>query len=127
MNEVEGEPNTARTVIATGVDAAPYLKALVGMAKQKWPDLQVRVIPIRNEFFGETITVSGLVTGGDLIKQLSGLPLERLILPANMLRQEGDLFLDDVSVAQVETALNAAVTFVNETDGAALLAALMNE
>ena len=127
LDALEGEPNTARTVIASGVDAAPYLKALVGMAKQKWPQLQVRVVPIRNDFFGETITVSGLVTGGDLIHQLQGLPMERLILPANMLRQEGDLFLDDVSVEDVKTALNTAVVFVNETDGAALLAALMNE
>ena len=127
LDEVEGEPNTARTVIASGVDAAPYLKALVGMAKQKWPSLQVRVVPIRNDFFGESITVSGLVTGGDLIKQLGGLPMERLILPANMLRQEGDLFLDDVSVEDVKTALNTAVIFVNETDGAALLAALMTD
>lgn len=127
LDEVEGEPDTARTVIASGVDAAPYLKALVGMAKQKWPQLQVRVVPIRNDFFGETITVSGLVTGGDLINQLQGLPMERLILPANMLRQEGDLFLDDVSVEEVKTALNTAVTFVNETDGAALLAALMTD
>ena len=127
LDEVEGEPDTARTVIASGVDAAPYLKALVGMAKQKWPQLQVRVVPIRNDFFGETITVSGLVTGGDLIEQLQGLPMERLILPANMLRQEGDLFLDDVSVEDVKTALNTAVVFVNETDGAALLAALMTD
>ena len=127
VEAAKGTPSDRRTVIATGVDAAPYLKALVGLAKQKWPALQVRVVPIRNDFFGETITVSGLVTGGDLIKQLSGLPMERLILPANMLRQEGDLFLDDVSVEDVKTALHTAVEFVNETDGAALVAALMNE
>jgi NifB/MoaA-like Fe-S oxidoreductase len=116
-----------RTVIATGVDAAPYLKALVGMAKQKWPDLQARVIPIRNDFFGESITVSGLVTGGDLIAQLSGLPIERLILPLNMLRQEGDLFLDDVSVDEVEKALNTKVILVQETDAYALLSALITD
>lgn len=116
-----------RTVIATGVDAAPYLKALVALAKRKWPDLQVRVVPIRNDFFGETITVSGLVTGGDLMKQLADLPIERLILPLNMLRQEGDLFLDDVSVAQVEQALGAKVTCVQETDAQALVAALIRE
>ena len=116
-----------RTVIATGADAAPYLKALVALAKRKWPDLQVRVVPIRNDFFGETITVSGLVTGGDLIKQLADLPIERLILPINMLRQEGDLFLDDVSVAQVEQALGAKVTCVQETDAQALVAALIRE
>ena len=116
-----------RTVIATGVDAAPYLKALVGLAKQKWPNLQARVIPIRNDFFGETITVSGLVTGGDLIRQLSGLPLERLILPLNMLRQEGDLFLDDVSVDDVKKALGTEVIFVQETDAYALLSALITD
>ena len=116
-----------RTVIATGVDAAPYLKALVRLAKEKWPALQVRVVPIRNDFFGESITVSGLVTGGDLIRQLQGLPFERLILPYNMLRQEGDLFLDDVSVEDVEQALGVTVTFVTETDADALLEALIND
>lgn len=118
---------TKRTVIATGVDAAPYLKALVALAKQKWPALQVRVVPIRNDFFGETITVSGLVTGGDLIKQLAEMPTERLILPLNMLRQEGDLFLDDVSVEDVEKALGAKITCVQETDASALLSALITE
>ena len=116
-----------RTIVATGVDAAPYLKALVALAKQKWPALQVRVVPIRNDFFGETITVSGLVTGGDLIKQLAEMPAQRLILPLNMLRQEGDLFLDDVSVDEVEQALHTKVTFVQETDAYALLSALMND
>ena len=116
-----------RTVVASGVDAAPYLKALVALAKQKWPTLQARVVAIRNDFFGESITVSGLVTGGDLIKQLSGLPIERLILPLNMLRQEGDLFLDDVSVEDVKTALGAEVIFVPETDANALLSALITE
>ena len=116
-----------RTVVATGVDAAPYLKALVALAKQKWPALQVRVVPIRNDFFGETITVSGLVTGGDLIKQLAEMPAQRLILPLNMLRQEGDLFLDDVSVDEVAEALHTKVTFVQETDAYALLEALITD
>ena len=115
------------TVIATGVDAAPYLRALVDLARRKWPDLQVQVVPIRNEFFGESITVSGLVTGGDLMKQLAGVPMERLLLPLNMLRQEGDLFLDDVSVEQVEQALGAEVIFVPETDADALLSALITD
>ena len=114
-----------RTVIATGVDAAPYLKALAALAKAKWPSLQVKVIPIRNDFFGETITVSGLVTGGDLMKQLAAVPMDRLVLPMNMLRQEGDLFLDDVSVEELQAALGVPVTFVPETDAAALLDALM--
>ena len=104
-----------------------YRKALMALAKEKWPALQVRVVPIRNDFFGESITVSGLVTGGDLIAQLSGLPIERLILPLNMLRQEGDLFLDDVSVEDVKEALGAEVIFVPETDADALLKALITD
>ena len=103
------------------------VKALVALVKQKWPALQVRVVPIRNDFFGETITVSGLVTGGDLIKQLADLPMERLILPMNMLRQEGDLVLDDVSVEDVKKALGAEVVFVPETDADALLSALITD
>ena len=87
----------------------------------------MQVVPIRNEFFGESITVSGLVTGGDLMKQLAGVPMERLLLPLNMLRQEGDLFLDDVSVEQVEQALGAEVIFVPETDADALLSALITD
>ena len=117
---------TDRLVIATGVDAAPYLQELADYAMQKWPAVQLQVVPIRNEFFGESITVSGLVTGGDLIKQLQGVPMDRLLLPANMLRQEGDLFLDDVSVEQVEEALGVRITFIQETDGEALFEALFD-
>lgn len=120
-------PVGKRTVIATGVDAAPYLKALVALARAKWPQLQVRVVPIRNDFFGETITVSGLVTGGDLIKQLAEMPMDRLVLPANMLRQEGDLFLDDVHIDDVRAALGVPVTAVVETDAYALLSALITD
>ena len=115
------------TVIATGVDAAPYLRALVGLARRRWPTLQVQVVPIRNDFFGESITVSGLVTGGDLMKQLAAVPMDRLVLPMNMLRQEGDLFLDDVSVEDVKAALGAEVILVHETDAYALLSALITD
>ena len=117
---------TDRLVMATGVDAAPYLQELADYAMQKWPAVQLQVVAIRNEFFGESITVSGLVTGGDLIKQLRDVPMDRLILPANMLRQEGDLFLDDVSLEQVKEALGVPVTVIQETDGAALFDALFD-
>ena len=115
---------TDRLVIATGVDAAPYLQELADYAMDKWPAVQLQVVPIRNDFFGESITVSGLITGGDLMAQLTDVPMDRLLLPANMLRQEGDLFLDDVSVEQVEQTLGVPITFINETDGAALFDAL---
>ena len=94
------------------------------VARRKWPQLQVQVIAIRNDFFGELITVSGLVTGGDLLRQLEGVPMDRLLLPANMLRQQEDRFLDDVTPQQVEERLGVSVCLVPETDGAALLDAL---
>lgn len=117
---------TNRLVIATGVDAAPYLQALADYAMAKWPAVQLQVVAIKNEFFGESITVSGLITGGDLIKQLQGVPMDRLLLPQNMLRQEGDLFLDDVSVEQVREALGVPMTFIQETSGEDLFDALFD-
>ena len=117
---------TDRLVIATGVDAAPYLQALADYAMAKWPAVQLQVVAIKNEFFGESITVSGLITGGDLIKQLQGVPMDRLLLPQNMLRQEGDLFLDDVSVEQVREALGVPITFIQETSGEDLFDALFD-
>lgn len=125
MVDATGTPDGKRLVLASGVAAAPYIRCLVEEAKAKWPALHATVIPIKNEFFGENITVSGLVTGQDLIKQLSGVPMDRLLLPANMLRQKGDMFLDDVAPAELSRALGVPVEFVNETDGGALLSALL--
>ncbi len=112
-------------VLATGVAAAPFLRELVEAAQRRIPALDAEVIAIRNDFFGEKITVSGLVTGGDLMRQLSGVPMTRLLLPRNMLRQEGDCFLDDVTLDEVERTLEVPVTLVPETDGAALFSALI--
>ena len=87
---------------------------------ERFPRLTVRVYPIRNDFFGGSVTVSGLVTGGDIIKQLKGKPIgETLIIPANMLRAEGDLFLDGVSLSELSQALCVPIT-VNARGGAAL-------
>ncbi len=125
LADYDGQPDGRRVVIATGVDAAPYLRELVTEATDAFPSLQAAVIAIRNDFFGDTITVSGLVTGGDLINQMRDMPCERLLIPANMLRAEGDMFLDDVSWQQVADTLGVTVTIVNETDGEGLLVALM--
>ncbi len=119
-------PTDQSVVIATGVAAQPHLESLMEMARRKWPQLQVEVVAIRNDFFGELITVSGLVTGGDLMRQLEGVPMDRLLLPANMLRQQEDCFLDDVTPQQVEEHLGVTIRLVPETDGDALLDALLD-
>ena len=106
--------------IATGVSAAPLLGKLVERS-----GLSGRVYPIVNHFFGETITVAGLITGQDLIAQLRGKPLgERLLISANMLRAGEQVFLDDVTVADVERELGVSVTPVPQ-DGYDLLDAML--
>ena len=110
--------------IATGVSAAPFLRKLVDMAKEKCGKIEGEVYAIRNIFFGETITVAGLVTGTDLIEQLKQVPLgQRLLIPASMLRSGEQVFLDDVSVEEVEHALGVRVVCVGQ-DGYELLDAM---
>lgn len=122
----EETQNTTPFTIATGVSAAPFLREMVDMARQTWDNVKGTVYAIRNTFFGETIVVSGLVTGGDLIAQLKDRPLEkRLLIPANMLRSGERVFLDDVTVDDVERALNVQVTVVGQ-DGYELCDAMFD-
>ena len=117
-------PRGSRMILATGVAAAPLMKAMVDEATKKWHNLQVEVAPIINRFFGETITVAGLVTGGDLIGQLRGKRADILLIPDAMLRHEKDRFLDDVTPQDVERALNVRLEAV-PVDGDALVEALL--
>ena len=110
--------------IATGVSAAPFLARLVDMARAKCGTINGKVQAIRNDFFGHTITVAGLVTGRDLIAQLKGKDLgQRLLIPANMLRAGERVFLDDVSLDDVERELSIPAIPVAQ-DGYELLDAI---
>ena len=113
--------------ITTGVAAAPFIERLVDEAKKKFPTLRGEVIAVVNDFFGHSITVSGLVTGQDIIKQLSGRELgARVIIPANMLRHGEGVFLDDVTLEQLSDALHRPVV-VSETDGYSLVDTLFSK
>lgn len=107
-----------RLTVATGQLAYSTLQDFAGQLMEAYPGLEIRVYAIRNDFFGETITVAGLVTGQDLIaqlkeKQAAGEALgETLLIPANMLRSGEAVFLDDVTVQEVEQALGLSVTAV---------------
>ena len=120
-----------RTVtVATGRLAAPLLQELAAELMAQFAGLQINVIPIRNDFFGETITVSGLVTGQDLIKQLkeqkeSGLELGDILIPSNMLRTGEMVFLDDVTTADVEKELGVRVV-INGPEGKDFVEAVIN-
>ncbi len=113
--------------LATGVSAAPFMEMLYGKAKEKFPSLDGRIYAIVNDFFGHTIDVAGLVTGGDLIRQLKGRPLgEKLLIPQNMLRHGEGVFLDDVTLDDVERELGVKVRPV-EQDGGNLFSAMTTD
>ena len=118
-------PSTPRKVTCvTGVAAFPLLKATVDKAASIWHNLECEVVKIENNFFGEKITVAGLITGQDIIAQLKGKPLgDYLLIPSNMLRFERDLFLDDVSVEELERQLGVTVK-ITEPDGYSFICSL---
>jgi len=108
---------------ATGMAAAPFLGEMAELVKSKWGGVQYDIIPVENRFFGRTVTVAGLVTGRDLIARLGGLDLgERILIPRSMLRHEGDLFLDSLSLAEVGEALGRPLLPI--PDGGAFVRAL---
>ena len=99
----------------------------MGQLAEKYPHVCVHVYPIRNDFFGEMITVSGLLTGQDLKKQLSEEPLgEKLLLPCNMVRSEEQDFLDDVTVEELEKTLQVPIDIV-KSSGMDLLDAILGD
>lgn len=110
--------------IATGRLVGPILDGLVREITEVFPQVRADVVPITNHFFGELITVSGLITGQDLTAQLAGRDLgEELLLPANMLRSGENVFLDDMTVEQVEETLQIKTVIV-ESDGRSFVEAV---
>jgi putative radical SAM enzyme (TIGR03279 family) len=112
--------------IATGVITYPFICELVDRLNQKYPNLSVRIYPITNYFFGEKITVSGLMTGQDLLGQLKHKELgSRLLLPQNAFRDNDTILLDDMYVEDLEKELNIPITIV-ENSGKEFIKAILN-
>ena len=102
--------------LATGKLAYPYLKKMCEIVENMVRGLKINVYAITNEFFGENITVSGLLTGQDIIDQMKEKEIgERLLLPINVLRSGEDVFLDDIRVQDVEKALQVKVDIVKSS------------
>ena len=121
----DGKPHYAS--IACGVSVAPYMERLVDLAREHYGDFNFNVFPIVNDFFGNSVNVSGLITGKDLINQLKGKDLgEFLLISQNMIRREERDFLDDVKMEDAEKELGVSVHAV-EQDGFALLDAMCGE
>lgn len=125
LEDWEDEGLSRRVSLATGEAAAPFLREEIAKIKKRFPGLDCTVYEIRNEYFGEHITVAGLVTATDLIRQLKGKDLgEELLIPGVMLRHEQDKFLDDQTVEDVQRALGVSVRTV-DNDGTQFLLALL--
>lgn len=102
--------------VATGRLAYPFILDMAEKMMKKFECLNIHVYAINNEFFGERITVSGLLTGQDIMKQLQGKELgERLLLPQNVLRSGEDYFLDDVTVGEMEKTLQVRIDIVKSS------------
>ncbi|MCI8418185.1 MAG: DUF512 domain-containing protein [Lachnospiraceae bacterium] len=121
----DGRAEGARRLsIATGLLAAPYLAKHMERIREQFPYIEVQVIPVRNAFFGEQITVAGLLTGQDLAAQLRDRDLgEELLLSQHLLRRGEDVFLDDMTVEQLQKTLQVPITIV-KSDGKALVRAV---
>ena len=121
LEEAKKNPETKhysaqRVTLATGKLAAPLLMELAEAFMEAYPQYEVVVAPIRNDFFGERITVSGLITAQDLVAQLKDKDLGgRLLLPTNMLRMGEDVFLDDWTLDEVEKALQVHIDIVKSS------------
>ena len=123
----ENARETKRTVsVATGLAAYSFLKELAERVMNSVKGLKINVYPIKNEFFGENITVAGLLTGCDVAAQLAGRELgEQLLLPRVMLRSDGDLFLDGMTPEELSERLGGIQIAFTENDGGELFDRLL--
>ena len=126
LREKKGDEREREVSLATGKLAYPYLKEFAEQIQEKFPKTAIHLYCIRNDFFGEKITVSGLITGQDLKAQLAGQKLgDKLLLPCNMLRSGEEVFLDDMTVTDLKDALQVEIDIV-KSSGADLLNAILN-
>ena len=116
LSAVTGDERQREISLATGRLMYPYIGKILEEIRKKFPNITTHLYAIRNDFFGERITVSGLITGQDLTGQLKGQPLgERLLLPCNMLKIGEPVFLDDFTLEEVENSLQVRTDIVKSS------------
>ncbi len=122
-----GDERKRKVSIATGALAAPLLKEETERIRKKYPNVEIQVYPILNDFFGRRITVAGLLTGQDLERQLENQELgEVLLLTEHMMKNGERIFLDDMTVEELSGSLQVPIIIV-ESDGKALLEAVLGD
>ena len=119
--EAAGLPPHRCISVCTGVAAYPTIRSLAARLEAETEGLEIHVYEIINHFFGETITVAGLLTGKDMAEQLTGQQLgEELLIPENTLRADEAMFLDDMTPDQLSATLGVPVTPARN-DGSSLV------
>lgn len=125
VEEIAPDDKKRSVSIATGVAAGRIIADLIEIAKEKWHNLRCEVFSIENDFFGHGVTVAGLVTGQDMLAQLKGKDLgDKLLIPSVMLRSGTEIFLDDMTVPQLQEQLGVEIITTNG-DGNELLEAIL--
>lgn len=124
--DLEVSKKSTSVTLATGTLAYSFIKKVCSEISEFLPNTKLNPKAIVNKFFGETITVAGLVTGGDLIEQLKDDTSDSIMIPSSMLRQDSDVFLDDIRINDIEMALNKKV-HVAEVDGYEFIRMLSEE
>lgn len=110
LSQVQDDGRKRAVSVATGAAAYTFIRGLCDRIEEKFSRIHINVYQIDNHYFGESITVAGLLTGQDLLEQLRGKPLgEALFIPMSSLRYEGDLFLCGMSVSELSEALGVEV------------------
>ncbi len=108
LSQVNGSDKLLEIAVITGQSFKGILAQCVSRLKDKYPNVTVRICDIYNDFFGRTITVSGLITPTDIIKQVKDMP-KYTIIPSTMLREFTDTFLDGYTVPRLEEELKSAI------------------
>ena len=102
-----------KLTVISGTLSFPYIKMMCDKIMQIWPQKDIRVVPIVNEFFGETITVTGLLTGQDIVKQCKDIDLgNRLLIADSVLKADEEIFLDDMTLEEFTDILQVKVSVV---------------
>lgn len=126
VSDIDNISSSRHVSIATGVAAYPLLREIADMCEQRCTGLKCDVFAIKNDFFGEKITVAGLITATDIYNQLKNENLgDTLFIPSSMLRAEGDMFLDSITVNELSDKLGVNIVPINN-DGYALVNAITN-
>ena len=127
MEERKGDDRTRKVTIATAKLAYDTICYFAREIEKKYPNVTVQVVCIRNDFFGESITVTGLMTGQDIIAQVKELDLgDALILPENVLKADEPIFLDDISVEEMEKVLGVPV-LISPADGEGFIDVVLHQ